>query len=561
MASMTTAAVVHCPALPPSGLCQSMHDPTIPLSVHDIFSAPGISGGDGGIGPDISRGLIADAIKRLHPSAVSAVFRNNNHYPTIPCLETIRTNKTSFWQLGAIFEDEGTISGTYGVHENIFLKQLGLQAPEDPTSGTRDDFRDRLWLIHGDQLTAHRIRAVKAEQFRAKRSYDRRDWMLGIPAWFHIQMNLLNTIVRTHWSPVQPGEQAHHCLKADITTWNHSCSSRNNVKYHQIEPLVVQSFTARVAALFYAAMRRRGYITSLEGVNAMDVASNTIQHLMSGQFAELIEDVRLSAFTLQAWHGNTHKDVEFRTMCRMLQEIELFLSVRHAVKHADIGLLRRLVDPLIVVFFGAAQHNYGIEMLFYRWNLSPVNSPELQHAILASGLVNWPGRPTTHKPIDLSLEHLNGSCKIEMKCYKNSTHDLDITFNRVCLSNTWVRALRDKVEGVFGEDMPGHHTIADAALDMFLLAHTLFISELAEPRSADLLASSTQPFDSSDIFDVGMKVLPKYVSIFNKHHVRQPQGCIPMPYPSEQPSCGYENFADIVEYAATAGEELDTCEE
>jgi hypothetical protein len=33
----------------------------------------------------------------------------------------------------------------------------------------------------------------------------------------------------------------------------------------------------------------------------------------------------------------------------MLQEIELFLTVRYAVKHADIGLLRYLVDPLIVV--------------------------------------------------------------------------------------------------------------------------------------------------------------------------------------------------------------------
>ena len=53
-------------------------------------------------------------------------------------------------------------------------------------------------------------------------------------------------------------------------------------------------------------------------------------------------------------------------MCRMLQEVKLLLTVRHAVKHADIGMLRRLVDPLIVFFFGASQHNYGREMLFYR---------------------------------------------------------------------------------------------------------------------------------------------------------------------------------------------------
>ena len=79
-------------------------------------------------------------------------------------------------------------------------------------------------------------------------------------------------------------------------------------------------------------------------------------------------------------------------------------------------MLQRLIDPLIVFFFGASQHNYGREMLFYRWNLTSVNSPELQHAILSSGLVNWLGAPDRHKAIDLGLEHLNGSCKIEMKC-------------------------------------------------------------------------------------------------------------------------------------------------
>ena len=60
-------------------------------------------------------------------------------------------------------------------------------------------------------------------------------------------------------------------------------------------------------------------------------------------------------------------DIEFRTMCRVLQEIELFLILKHTIKYSDIGLLRRLSDPLIVLFFGAKQHHYGREMLFYRW--------------------------------------------------------------------------------------------------------------------------------------------------------------------------------------------------
>src|SRR6266568_7792166 len=101
-------------------------------------------------------------------------------------------------------------------------------------------------------------------------------------------------------------------------------------------------------------------------------------------------------------------------------------------------------------------------MLFYWWNLMSVNLPELQHAILSSGLVNWLRAPDKYKAINLRLEHLNKSCKIKMKCYKNSTYDTDIIFNRVCLSNTIVRILCSKMEYIFSEEMLGAYMWAEA---------------------------------------------------------------------------------------------------
>lgn len=129
-------------------------------------------------------------------------------------------------------------------------------------------------------------------------------------------------------------------------------------------------------------------------------------------------------------------------MVRLLQEVELFLTVRHAVKHGDIGLLRRVVDLLIVVFFGASQSNYGQEMLYYRWHLSSDNTPELQRAILSSGLVNWSGRAGSFKPIDLAVKHLNCNCKLDLRNNKNSTHDIGVVFQRAALCDTWLREVR-----------------------------------------------------------------------------------------------------------------------
>ena len=161
-------------------------------------------------------------------------------------------------------------------------------------------------------------------------------------------------------------------------------------------------------------------------------------------------------------------------------------------------MLRHFINPLIIYLFSASQHNYGREMLFYWWNLSLVNIPELQYAILSSRLINWLSRATIYKAINLGLKYLNSSCKIKIKYYKNLTHNADIIFNRVCLLNTWVRALRKRLEAIFSEYMPRSYTTTIVLPDMFLLTYTLFTLDLAKPRSTKQLAS-IKFFNSSNI--------------------------------------------------------------
>jgi hypothetical protein len=120
------------------------------------------------------------------------------------------------------------------------------------------------------------------------------------------------------------------------------------------------------------------------------------------------------------------------------------------------------------MFLGADQKNYAYEIMYYRWMLKDgVFISVLQRSILVSGLVNWLGRPFIFKPIDLLIEHLNSFIKIEIKCYKNSTHDINIAFYQVCTTNTTVRAIQSIMENEFGEEMSGAYTTADLARDVF----------------------------------------------------------------------------------------------
>ncbi len=70
----------------------------------------------------------------------------------MPKIDCLPVHKTKYYQFRAIFEDEGTISRTMKVYDNIFLKQLGLKEIED--------FSYTLRLVHGDYLTVCNIRSV-----------------------------------------------------------------------------------------------------------------------------------------------------------------------------------------------------------------------------------------------------------------------------------------------------------------------------------------------------------------------------------------------------------------
>jgi hypothetical protein len=129
MEAMTTAAIIHSPELPTAGLTQDMHDPTIQLSPDTILHAPGLSSDD--ISVQIQLAHLSAAIERLHPAAICTIFKNKTagKPPQMPILERIKPVKTEYWQFGSIKENEGTIAGTYKVHDKIFLEQLDLSTP------------------------------------------------------------------------------------------------------------------------------------------------------------------------------------------------------------------------------------------------------------------------------------------------------------------------------------------------------------------------------------------------------------------------------------------------
>jgi diphthamide synthase (EF-2-diphthine--ammonia ligase) len=118
-----------------------------------------------------------------------------------------------------------------------------------------------LFLAFGDQKTSSLIRFMQAEQVDASAAYDRKDWLVRVAALFHLRMNFLWLMQRTHY----------------------------------LEELVLHSFDAWVVGLLDTRLEQDG-IDTLE----QDNVDQAIQDINAKGFMDLVEDVRRSAFEPQA---------------------------------------------------------------------------------------------------------------------------------------------------------------------------------------------------------------------------------------------------------------------
>lgn len=517
MQNLTTSLLLRCEDYPDAGLTQSMHDPSHPLKLMDILQTRGAQ--RDAISKQWSRFLIVDSICKVHGEEINAVFDGREHLlPAFPKIDVLRPKKTIAHNPGASFYNEGTIEGTYGVHKDIWQRKFGLK--EDDAAG---DFATRLWLACGDNLSGSNSRAVQRDQMRASQAYDRRKWMLTIPGLFHVQMNLLHTIVRTHWKP-QDRLFSKATLIHDVGYWNRSGISQDNAKFHLVEPLIRQGFAARVLALWYEALRSMGLFH--DGMDRQQTVGQAIMSLTPEQVLDAVDHVYNQAFTTKAWEGIDTRDKEFVSMTRYIQEVEIFLVLRHAIRHGEVGIIRRLVDTLIVIFFGAEQHKYGHEMLHLRWLLSDsVSTPALQKAILAAMLANINGKKDGFRGTDWVLEIVNGAMARDISVFKNSTHDVNKTFVRVALCSAYMERARTIMEAPFGQRQTGKHSYKSTTADIFSLAYHLWHEGCARTAPESTLAS--KQFESLDIITAGSRVLAERLKVFNARAVITPNPITP----------------------------------
>jgi hypothetical protein len=228
--------------IPEGGLLQSMLNRELPIRYdEDILWSTDID--SDGLWKDIQKCLILTAINGVYPTAVAKVYRGaENRRPSMPQLDILPCTQTEHVTMGAILEDEATVTGNYQVLENIFLKQLGLDQ--------QSAFQERLYLVYGDQKTCSLIRLCQRQRFESSETYHRLQWLLPVTGLWHLRLNYLKVIMRAFYGGKKYSDQ-YSTLYTQMNHLDRRNIPKESAPFHHMEELVLHSFDARILAMLY----------------------------------------------------------------------------------------------------------------------------------------------------------------------------------------------------------------------------------------------------------------------------------------------------------------------
>lgn len=247
----------------------------------------------------------------MYPQVVNSVFADSSTFhPSMPKIEILEPRVTDAKTLGPIMFSEGTRDSTYDVTENIYKNQFHLGDEE---------FQDRLFLAFGGQKTALLLRSMCSEANVSLNGYDCKGLILGITTLFHLRMNYLWLMQRTHYGgQEQDASTLHH----NSNWWERKHISSDWAAFAALEELVLLSFDARILGFFYSELEKEGMNTS-----RMEAVEEVITQMSSQKLLHIVKKIQSLAFTGAAWRGPddaTAVDDEFLDYSRDLQEAVVY---------------------------------------------------------------------------------------------------------------------------------------------------------------------------------------------------------------------------------------------
>ena len=145
-------------------------------------------------------------------------------------------------------------------------------------------------------------------------------------------------------------------------------------------------------------------------------------------------------------------DEVFRNHVRFIQDMALYLTLKFAIKHADIGLIERVIVRCCLIFAGSGKPRYTQQALYLtRLLATDAAHPVLKRALLASMLVNCRGKADSWFETDRLNEHHNLLLKLLLQSQVYSSINITELFCKVSLIISYCLDLQEAIKYIFSK--------------------------------------------------------------------------------------------------------------
>jgi hypothetical protein len=181
------------------------------------------------------------ALRTILLTRLPGEMRKRRHTKTLrkhtkklkPKIRVLSHEKTQFFPLPALNEEEASVGGTIRVVEKIFISLLGLAV---------EFIEAELCLLVGDWLSIRNLRLMKEERKDESTGFLRFDWVQEAAMPFHFQLNAMYMLFRTHLGTTENPSS----LESHRSLLRRSKLDIKKPEYNKAKELVTHSLIARL---------------------------------------------------------------------------------------------------------------------------------------------------------------------------------------------------------------------------------------------------------------------------------------------------------------------------
>ncbi|KIM71540.1 hypothetical protein PILCRDRAFT_16981 [Piloderma croceum F 1598] len=300
-----------------------------------------------------------------------------------PRIRILECERTEFFPLPALNEEEASVQGTIKVVISIFTRLLEFAAELEER---KDEFLE----------------------------FQRLNWVQEASMPFHFQLNAVYMICRTHLG--FSGDNDPSSLEHHRTILRRSKLDPKKPEYNKAKELVMHSLIARIIDCTWIILEKPKSSHLKKWKPNWEEFNRTVTEIWE-KFA-----------TMAAAHDALEAgDEVLAHSILFIRDALLFREFCEAIRDADVGRMWTVYDFWVFMMRGAGCHNYGNEILEMKAQFKHEFPPLLQEVIERTWLVNRWGTEGRSIPTDLYLEHNNGFTKNMFAAMGSCA-----SFNHVC---------------------------------------------------------------------------------------------------------------------------------